>query len=202
MKTTLKVSKDLHEVLITELHHRFYNSLQVISSLAGGLLRADLSALDQRRQAAELQERVVVIGQLYRLLSDKNETDFERSCEQLCEAVALVFAREDVRFRLAVDSGSIDAPSAEGLLLILTELVTNAIKHSVADAPILIEVDLAIKREGGYELTVKSPGDPRCGDDLRLPRVASQLARGLGGILTVDAKPKHVVHVQVPNSLS
>lgn len=198
MQTTLKGSTDLHAALIDELHHRFYNSLQVISSLAGGLLRKDLAAPDHRHRALELQERVVVIGELYRLLSEKHGTHLERSCEQLCDAVALTFARKDVSFRLSIGSGSIDAQNADGMLLILTELITNAMKHSVACAPVLIEVDLAIHGNGGYNLAVTSPGDGRRGA-VKVPRIASQLALGLGGVLTVESKCKHVVHVQVPN---
>ena len=189
----------VEEVLLTELHHRFYNSLQVISSLAGGLTRADLQPADQRLAAVELQQRVAVIAGLHRFLAQPQPGTLKAVCDDLCQTLASAFDREDARIGVSVRCPSANTSTARGLLLMLAELVTNAMKHTHPAFPLSIDVELT----GGaatYDLKVTSAGRDRGGDPSRRPRVASELADRLGGILAVDPGCSHVVRVSLPRS--
>lgn len=187
------------EVLLTELHHRFYNSLQVISSLAGRLMRIDLPPADRQQVAAELQERVATVGGLHRLLGRPQGGDLAPVCVELCRALASAYSREDARIDLFVQCPPVGAAAARGILLMLSELVTNAMKHTVADFPLSITVELLGKIDA-YELSVVSAGRSRVDEPSRRPRVASELAEMLGGVLAVETACPYAVRVTLPRS--
>ncbi len=188
---------EMHQVLFAELHHRFYNSLQVISSLAGGMMRADVTPDACRRAAEDLQRRVAVLGQLHRMLSEPHGVAIERSCRSLCQILAAAFDREDTKFRMAFESRPMECDEAQGLMLMLAELVTNAMKHMRPDTPLRIDVHLSIHCSG-YDLSVTSNSAPPCGSPTREPRIAAQLARKLGGALTTEIGRSYVVLVRIP----
>ena len=199
MHQTAKQGIGVQEVVLTELHHRFYNSLQVISSLAGGLMRSDLQPADQRRAAAELQQRVAVIGGLHRLLAQPQGGDLKPVCDDLCRTLASAFAREDARISVSVRCTATDASTARGLLLMVAELVTNAMKHTLPEFPLSIDVDLTGRIEA-YELKVISAGVGRGAAPPGRPRVASELAELFGGSLAVETDRPYAVRVSLPRS--
>jgi two-component sensor histidine kinase len=188
---------DMHEVLLIELHHRFYNSLQVISSLASRLTRGEMSSDMSRAAASQLQDRIFVLGKLHRLLAQPHGNNLKRSCEQLCRTLASAYDRDDVNLRLSLPTDPMSAGMCRGLMLMLAELVTNALKHAPLEVPLDLDVALT-SSDLGYDLAVRSPGQA---DDVGLtvpPRVASQLAARFGGVLTVDTREGYRVHVTIP----
>lgn len=194
------VGTDMHQVLIAELHHRFYNSLQVISSLAGGMMRVDFTPDACRRAAEDIQGRVAVLAQLHRMLSKPHGAAIERSCRSLCRILATAFAREDTKFGMTFEPRQMEPGEAQGLMLLLAELVTNAMKHMRSEAALRIDIHLSMHRSG-YDLSVSSDSAPPCGCCIREPRIASQLARKLGGTLRTEVGRSYVVLVSVPTPL-
>lgn len=187
----------LHEVLITELHHRFYNSLQVLSSMANSLTRENLPTDAIRQTVTSLQRRIDIIGNLHRLLAEQHGADLGHSCASLCRTLAAAFDREDACLRLSVPPGTVDPSVGRGMMLMLAELVTNAMKHTPLQHPLSIDVTIVIC-DSEYELTVASCGQGRSVHGPTPPRVASQLADRFGGSLSIEVGARYVVQVRVP----
>lgn len=86
---------------------------------------------------------------------------------------------------------------ARSVLLILAELVTNAFKHSDAGASLELGIALAVL-DDRWDLRVTSPGSGRIAGAAPPPRLASQLAASLGGMLEVQASCPFTVRVVAP----
>lgn len=188
---------ELHEVLLIELHHRFYNSLQVISSLAGGLIRENASGSTSRRTALELQNRIAVIARLHRLLAEPQSEDLNQSCETLCRTLASAYDRCDLALQLSLPAVPMSSGHCRGFMLMLAELITNALKHAPADRPLKLEIELTSTTRG-YELAVRNSGAHVASGCATAPRVGSQLASRFGGVLTADAHDGYNVRVTMP----
>ena len=77
--------------------------------------------------------------------------------DDLCQILASAFAREDARFGVSVRCPSADASIARGLLLMLAELVTNAMKHTRPGFPLSIDAEL-LDDSATFDLKVTCPG--------------------------------------------
>lgn len=187
---------DMHEVLLIELHHRFYNSLQVISSLAGRLTRGETSDVS-KLAAAELQDRIGVLADLHRLLAEPHGDDLDVSCERLCRTLASAYDRRDVNLKMSLQTAPMSAGVCRGLMLMLAELMTNALKHAPSEIPLDLEIILRGSCQG-YDLAVRSPSPEGRSASAMPPRIASQLAARFGGVLTADTRDGYNVHVTMP----
>lgn len=188
---------DLNEVLIIEAHHRFFNSLQVITALANRLTRVGLPSEVLRLTAAEIVNRVSVLGEVHRLLARPHGLDLPTACETLCTTLASAYDRSDVKLHLSIPPLPMSASMSRGFMLLLSELTTNALKHSPIGVPFELDIILT-GTASGYQLVVHSP---RSSGGLNLtskPRVASQLAMKLGGDLTIDTACGYLVRVSLP----
>lgn len=188
---------DLNEVLIIEAHHRFYNSLQVITALANRLTRVGLPSEVQRLTAAEIVDRVGVLGDVHRLLARPHQSDLPTACETLCNTLASAYDRGDVKLHLTIPPFPMNPIMSRGFMLLLAELMTNALKHSPMGVP--FELDIVLSGSpSGYQLVVRSPRGSSRSDLTATPRVASQLAMKLGGELSIDTRCGYLVRVSLP----
>jgi two-component sensor histidine kinase len=82
---------DLEDILLREMHHRFCNSLQLISVMAATMLRAS-PGTDIRDGLERIQDRIGVLAQLHRLLAEPlREGELGPACEALCANLLLTF---------------------------------------------------------------------------------------------------------------
>ena len=122
------------EMLLVEVNHRAKNSL----SIAAALL-----AIQGRRQPdsavkalfAETQDRLNAMARVHDLLSKSDNpqrVDVATYVEDLCEALRPIAEHEDrIRLKANVEKGIVvDADTAVPLGIVLTELITNAVKYA------------------------------------------------------------------------
>ena len=167
------------ELMVREINHRVKNNLQVVISL----LRLQANRNPDPKLRDEFEEacgRVNTITEIHARLFDGEEVgglDFGAYLRQLCDRLDASLLRTqpmDVTIRVEAEPIQIDLDRAVPLGLIANELVTNAIKHGLADTEGgLVQVHFA--REGDlYRLTIEDNG-PGLGEG-----AGAALTQGLG----------------------
>ena len=192
---------DLH----TEANHRIANNLAMIA----GLVRLHASNVtsgreenftrgDVRQLLDEIGTRIETVGRLHRLLSSTTPRSAVNMADHLrdtCEALVASMLDERaiaLSFR-AVGDCAVDPDSAGPVALIVSELVTNSIKHAhPAGAPGKILIRCGPGLAGGIYVEVEDDGvglpegfDPWKDGGLGF-RVVRNLAYQLGARLAFD----------------
>ncbi|MCW3101094.1 MAG: signal transduction histidine kinase [Chthonomonadaceae bacterium] len=185
---------------IAETHHRVKNNLQVVSALLEMQMDETPDAIPRpaiQERLTQIKSIALVHDLLARNHAQGQEVDAMQVLTNLLPLLAAGMQKEDTPspIRLEGEPGSIDLPTkaATGLALVVTELVSNAVKHasprqerSTTDAAITVR----LTREP-YELLQlvvedNGPGFPEGFDadadaNLGLELVASIVANDLLG---------------------
>jgi len=129
-EASLKKSHAANMELLRELQHRAKNSFNMISSMIGLASSADASP-DTRRALDYLSARVKSVSELYDLLYSRgNYTEVPLDDYFRRVAGPLVALGDSIELKLEVESVVVSASVAASLGLILTELITNAVKYA------------------------------------------------------------------------
>jgi PAS domain S-box-containing protein len=151
------------EMLLVEVNHRAKNSLAIAASLL---------AIQGRRQPdpavralfEEAQERLNAMARVHDLLSKSEKAqrvDVSVYVADLCEALRPITENDD-RIRLEAkmeDAILVDADTAVPLGIVLTELITNAVKYAFpAPRSGTILVQASRSQPGWVELVVRDNG--------------------------------------------
>jgi len=189
------------EALLKEVHHRVKNNLQVISSL----LRLELGRTAEpgvRLVLGEMQNRILSMALLHETLYRSDDlsrvdlsTYLNRLVQQLFRSSAPTSGRVTLQVTLA--PAFVDLEQAVPCGLLVTELVSNSLKHAFPDNR-SGEIHVTLSPvDGGpaLRLIVADTGlglptdfDARRTQSLGLVLVAD-LARQLRGTLTIDSGP-------------
>ena len=192
---------DLH----AEANHRIANNLAMIA----GLVRLHASSVtsgraenftrgDVRQLLDEIGSRIETVGRLHRLLSysaPRTAVNLSEHLEETCEALVASMSDQaaiTLSFRAAGEC-SVEPDGAGPVALIVSELVTNAIKHAhPAGAPGKILIRCGPGLGGGIYVDVEDDGvglpesfDPWTDGGLGF-RVVRNLAYQLGARLAFD----------------
>ena len=120
-------------VLLTELHHRVANSLQIIASVLLQSARKVLSE-ETRSHLYDAHQRVMSVAALQQQLAVSRLGDVEMRpyLAALCESIgaSMIRDRELVVLDVRCDESLTTADTSVSLGLIVTELVINALKHA------------------------------------------------------------------------
>jgi len=151
------------EVLLVEVNHRAKNSLTIASALLG---------IQGRRQSdgatkvlfAEAQDRLHAMGQVHDLLSKSESAqrvDLATYVPLLCETLRSITENDHrIRLEAKVDEEIfVHADTAVPLGLVLTELITNAVKYafpSPRSGTILAQARRS--RPGWIDVTIRDDG--------------------------------------------
>lgn len=131
-----------NQLLLREVHHRVKNNLQTISSLI------QLQAMEPSTKR-DLRARIGAMAGVHEhiyggeRLGEINAADY---LQQVADGVRLGFGRE-VTLDLAVEPLTLHPDQALGVGLIVTELISNSIKHSFAE-----------RSDGAISLSLSSDG--------------------------------------------
>ena len=126
------------EMLISEIHHRVKNNLQLVSNL----LDFQQRATDDKQAAKSLEDsknRVAAMAMLHQFLYTRGEyrnIDMRTYLNELAVKLQQSYSsvRSSVKLRVHTDDIRLDIDTAIPIGLIVNELVTNAYKYAFDDA--------------------------------------------------------------------
>jgi two-component sensor histidine kinase len=201
------------DILLSEVHHRVNNNLQVVASL----LRMQAEAFPDGQVAEALRESqlridsmALIHAQLYRSV-DWRVVDFAEYAAILVNNLFRSYGIDQARITCRLDVGSFElgVDKAVPAGLILNELITNALKHAFPEGrrgSILIHGEL---RDGRIELDVQDDGvgiretaEPRRQQRLGL-KIVNTLCRQLKGTLVApdeaeEPSPGSIFRISFP----
>ena len=148
--------------LLREVNHRIKNSLQLVSSLLALQARSAKNA-EIRAHLAAAGLRVSAIGRAHQRLYQTNELgtiDLGGYLRRLCEDIAESLMDEGTKPTLIVDAPQLSLPTDHAISvgLIVSELITNAMKHAYDGAKGTVEVKLHSGDQDGLVLSVVDDG--------------------------------------------
>ncbi|GAB88560.1 sensor histidine kinase [Gordonia rhizosphera] len=190
------ISKD---ATIREIHHRVKNNLQSVSALLR--LQARRTTNPEARGAlTEAVRRVASIALVHELLSGSvdEEVDLDEVVDRLVPILVDVASGDTpVTVRHRDRLGVLSAELAMPLVMVLTELIQNAIEHGFAGTQSDSEIEIVADRDvRQVRITVRDNGsglpdgfDPAASDRLGLQIVQTLVSIELGGTLTMGPNP-------------
>ena len=182
-------------MLLREVNHRVANSLQLIASLT----RLQAGALDATRRRARRwrpsQRRIAAIAQVHRRLYTSDDVRSVALHEYLSGLLAEISRSVGGRpIELAAEPMEVATDRAVSLGVIVTELVTNALKYAYPgrpDGPIRVRLQtiegagvLAVQDEGVGVTARSTAGGTGLGR-----RIVEALSASVGGTVTHAAGP-------------
>ena len=159
----IKASLEEKDVLLKEIHHRVKNNLQVISSILS--LQAGAETDDRSRGVLkESQRRVKVMARIHENLHQTDDLTSINARDYLNTVVGDTIASgghdaQRISSRLEADDIVIDVDQAVACRQIVSELLSNSLKHAFPDGQSgTIEVSLHRRDEGRTDLTIADDG--------------------------------------------
>lgn len=160
---TIRQSLKEKEVLLREIHHRVKNNLQVISSL---LRLQDKFSKDPNitRVLNDIQLRIQAMATAHEKLCGVDNLAFVKANEYLESLIshwriALCKPEEITSIHTAIDDFVLNIDSAISIGFIVTELVTNSLKHAFPnDRKGNVWIIFKRLKNGQYELSIRDDG--------------------------------------------
>ena len=200
------------DVLLREVYHRVKNNLQLIDSLLV-MQRARLTDPDARAALTALRDRVFALGLVHhQLMGSRDLKTFEIApfLEELSKNILQGAAAKGVSIAVHAMPLTVGLDFAIPLGLIMTELVTNSLKHAFPSRGGEIRVSL---EHGPDEMVILKVSDDGVGSNDgvqdRPPATTSlgttiieALVKQLGGHLDVRRDPGSHTEIHVPGPRS
>jgi len=159
----LKVSLEEKEVLLKEIHHRVKNNMQIISSLLR-LQAANIKDEKIHEVFNEVHGRIRSMSLLYEMLyqsKDLARVDFAEYIKRLASHLISMHRAKMTApsLRLGVSDVHLDIKRAIPCGLIITELISNSLKHAFPNGKKgEIVVEMHPNKEEKYKLVVSDNG--------------------------------------------
>jgi PAS domain S-box-containing protein len=153
----LKKNKEIEEqrknveTLLQEIHHRVKNNMQIVSSL---LSMQMYQFEDEKVQEAFIncKNRIIAMANVHEILYQSNNfahINFEHYLDKLLENIKGSYhVGDEVNFNVDVLSLFLNIEKAIPLGLIITEIITNAIKHGLIDEETPLNITIKMQCEG------------------------------------------------------
>lgn len=168
-------------VLLKEIHHRVKNNLQLIASIINLQIR-DLTDESSRSVLQNVQNRVLSMASIHRSLYEENRLTELRADRVLGEIVQRLVSfgtspAQKHQINCIFSPVTLSAERMVPLSLLLTEVLTNAIKHmSHATTPSARWIDVTLERDQNGECRLQvsnangvGPDDDEGADPLHDP---------------------------------
>ncbi|MCD8552365.1 histidine kinase dimerization/phosphoacceptor domain -containing protein [Seleniivibrio sp.] len=162
--TAIKKALQEKDILLSELHHRVKNNLQIVS----GILSLQAEAAETSGQSLDdilknAQSRVMSMALMHDCLyksEDLSTVDMADYFSKLIDYYAVTFTHTGNMIRFETDIEKIDLPISSTITcgLLINELVTNSIKHAFAETE-YPAISISLKNDrGNAVLTVSDNG--------------------------------------------
>jgi two-component sensor histidine kinase len=177
------------DATIREIHHRVKNNLQTVASLLR--IQARRSKSDEAKEAlGQAMRRVAAIALVHDALSEglSQNVDFDEVFQRALMLTAEVAATLGTVVTSSVKGsfGVMPSQYATPLAVALTELVTNAVEHGLANRSGAVEV-IATRNVDGLKVQVRDDGaglaDGEVGDGLGTQIVRTLIEGELSGTI-------------------
>ncbi|EPE99625.1 sensor histidine kinase [Rhizobium grahamii] len=157
----LVVAKERAELLLAEMNHRIANSLSLVSAMIR--MQMQIAHSDETKTALdETQNRITAIAGVHRSLYTSGDVSEVQLDVYLRPLLAELHGTSSFSRGIAVQSDlcriSTSADRAVALGVILTELVTNAMKYAYPEAEGEVRVVLRRTDDGGNVMSVEDDG--------------------------------------------
>ncbi len=159
----IKDSLKEKEVMLQEIHHRVKNNLQIISSLLKLQSRyiKDENVIELFKESqTRIKSMALIHNKLYQS-KDMAKVDFADYIQSLSTDLFHSYRISSSLVRLKVNAEDVflDINSAIPCGLIISELISNALKHAFPDGRRgKIVIDFRPNKDNGYSLTVEDNG--------------------------------------------
>jgi len=169
----LKAALKEKDLLLSEIHHRVKNNLQIIDSLLG--MQSDRSmngaAIGILKESQNRVKSMAMIHQILYESTDFSRVDFSAVTESLVSNLSASYALNTSNIHIVIDADHVLLPIniSIPLGLILNELCTNAMKYA-----------FALNHQGNIDIALKYL------DNHRLQVIVSDDGRGLPEELDID----------------
>ncbi|WEK56951.1 MAG: histidine kinase dimerization/phosphoacceptor domain -containing protein [Candidatus Brevundimonas phytovorans] len=194
----VRLARDRAEAMLREVNHRVGNSLQLVSSFISLQLR-QLADEGARSALREAQVRIEAVAHVHRRLYTSSDLAtvamdeyLQGLVEELGKSIGPATGEGALRLTLRAEPMRVTTDQAVSLGVIVTELVTNAVKYAYEPGEGgEIRVVLAAAAEGRAVLTVEDDG-PGLGDGAPKgtglgSKIVSAMAGGLRSAVQFDA---------------
>ena len=188
---------ETESVVLEELNHRFSNMLQILGSTLGQIVADSACVACVGKNVADFRERVVILADFHRRISlgpNPLET-LESHVRDLVVQLLRAFGREDVTPWVTMADVHLPPNRQRLLTLLIMELVINALKHGDKEAGGLILVDLTWSGTQQLHLSIFND-HPASPISFAVPRIASELARSLGGVFGICGTGGYAAHLE------
>jgi PAS domain S-box-containing protein len=204
-ETRLYVSLQEKETLLREIHHRVKNNMQIVSSMLS-LQAARFNSAEIRHAFMKSQNLIKAMAfvheRLYRTESMAH-IDIGSFLRQILNELLHAYGRQHISFSLQAPPVQLDAEIAVPVALVVTELVTNALKHAFpSDQQGTVSILISPTSRGTVLFTISDDGIglPEGMDDEHSSPLGLQLVRSLvrqvGGSLEQGAGRGTTFHIE------
>jgi light-regulated signal transduction histidine kinase (bacteriophytochrome) len=193
------------DLLMREVHHRVQNSLQLVTSMLQ-LQEKEVGEANAEDQLQMARDRVLSVALLHRRLwrsEDLQNINLETFFGELLEGLISTW-REDWRGQVSLDVVAVRAPAHEALIiaLIVSELLTNAVKHAYGGAAGPISVTATEAGNGRLAIAIADKGVGTTGESRPGSfgsRLVQRLVASIHGELTIAPNsPGTAITLTVP----
>lgn len=207
MTVQLQEMRKKEVILQREIHHRVKNNLQIIISMLylQSTKISDPTAVELLRESQARVRSMALVHEMLHQREDLTKICFSEYVRQLTGDLFMAFkiSQNEVALKIPSDGISLDLPTAIPCGIIITELITNALKYAFPQGYASTDgrkcqLEISLKREPGqHRLALKvqdnGVGLPKGFDPKRSTKMGinlvQDLARQLQGTVRFDNNP-------------